>query len=248
MAVSAYQKTTFQSYSESDSTDILWNYLDSSLTVASNAAYAKEILRKYINAIGGEDLLRGVYDRVTDIKGIVQGIETEIVFYQKAPNKLCQKIIVGEIEQKIIFDGTKGLKKTGETSQEIAGDELVKLSYDAVMNLILNPEMYNVKLQYSGKEKVNDRDTYKLLLVLPNGAEWSQNYDMESGLKLRDSKEIFTPQGKYQQVTEFDDYRSVDGIQYPFKIKQYLGNHILDFTIESIQVNTGISDEIFLIE
>lgn len=231
-----------------DSTEIEKLNRDSLLTASANTSYAKEILKKYLNAIGSEELLRNVTDRITDMKGIVQGVETEIMFYQKAPNKLCQKFLVGEVEQKIIYDGTKGVKIIGETSQEITGNELFKLSFDAIINLILDPESYNVRMQYKGLEKIDGRDCYTILLILPNGAEWFQYYDIETGLKIRDSKDIITPQGKFQQITELDDYRDVEGIRYPFKIKQYLGNQTLDFTIESIQVNTGISDEVFLIE
>lgn len=229
-----------------DSTEIIQSNPDSLFKDSTNNAYAKEILKKYFMAIGGEEQIRNVNDRVTDMKGIVQGVETEILIYQKAPNKLCQKFLVGDVEQKIIFDGVKGIKLIGGMSQEITGNELNKLSFDAIMNLILDPESYNVKLQYKGLENIDGRDTYTLLLTLPNSTEWLQYYDMETGLKIRDSKDIITPQGKYQQITEFDDYRDVEGIRYPFKIKQYLGNQTLDFTVESIQVNTGISDEIFL--
>ena len=78
------------------------------MDASTNTAYAKEILTKYFTAIGGEEQIRSVNDRITDMKGIVQGVETEILIYQKAPNKLCQKFLVGEVEQKIIFDGVKG--------------------------------------------------------------------------------------------------------------------------------------------
>jgi hypothetical protein len=216
--------------------------------VSTNNAYAKEILKKYILAIGGEEIVRNVFDRITEMKGIVQGVETEIVFYQKAPNMLCQKIIAGDVEQTIIYDGTKGVKIIGETSQEITDNDLTKLSYDAIMNLILDPEANNIKLQYKGLENINGHDHYMILLTLPNGTEWYQYYDMETGLKIRDSKDIVTPQGKYQQITEFDNYRDAEGIRYPFKIKQYLGNQTLDFTVESIKVNSGISDDVFMIE
>jgi zinc protease len=243
-----FENNIYENYFDSDSIKSELLNRDSLLTASANSSYAKEILKKYLASIGGEESLRNVNDRITDMKGIVQGIETEIIFYQKAPNKLCQKILVGEVEQRIIYDGSKGAKIIGETSQEITGNELSKLSFDAIMNLILEPENYNVKLQYKGLEKIDGRDSYKISLILPYGAEWIQFYDMETGLKIRDSKDIITPQGKFQQITEFDDYRDVEGIRYPFKIIQYLGNQTLDFTIESIHVNTGISEDIFLIE
>lgn len=231
-----------------DSIKIMESNSDTILLSEANSAYAKEILQKYLSAIGGEEQVRSVTDRVTDMKGMVQGIETEIMFFQKYPNKLCQRIIVGEVEQKIIYDGTKGVKITGDVVQEISGNELVKLSYDAVMNLILDPESQKVNLQFKGIEEINGRNAYKILLMLPNGAEWIHYYDMESGLKVRDTKDIFAPQGKFLQIHEFDDYRNVEGILYPFKIKQFLGSQMLDFTVESIKVNTGLTDEIFVIE
>lgn len=231
-----------------DSTNNISETLDSIKIVSGNEMYAKDILKKYVYAIGSEDLLRNVYDRIIDMKGLVQGVETEIIFYQKAPNKLCQEILVSEVEQKIIFDGVNGLKIIGDIKQEITGNELVKLSYDAIMNLILEPEYYGVKLQYNGLEKIDDRDCYTILLTLPNSAEWLQYYDMETGLKVRDSKDIITEQGKFKQITEFEDYRTFEGIRYPYRIKQYLGNQILEFSIQTIKVNTGISDELFTIE
>lgn len=245
---SKYFEGEIQSETYFDSADNISENPDSLETLSENEIYAKEILNKYVYAIGSEDLLRNVYDRIIDMKGLVQGVETEIIFYQKAPNKLCQEILVSEVEQKIIFDGINGLKIIGDTKQEITGNELVKLNYDAIMNLILEPEKFGVKLQYKGLEKIDDKDCYTILLILPNGAEWLQYYDMETGLKVRDSKNIITEQGNFKQITEYDDYRTIDGIRYPFKIKQYLGNQTLEFSIQSIQVNTGISDEFFTVE
>ena len=112
-------------------------YTDSASLIVENTAYAKEILKKYFASIGGEELLRSVNDRIIDMKGIVQGLGTEIVFYQKAPNKLCQQTFVGDVEQKIIFDGNKGVKIVGDIIQEMTGNELTKLNFDALMNLLI---------------------------------------------------------------------------------------------------------------
>lgn len=216
--------------------------------LTENFDYAKAVLQKYVYAIGGEELLRSVKDRTIDISGVVQGVQTEIIFYQKYPNKLCQVTIAGDVEQKIIFDGTSGIKIIGEEEQEISSNELVKLSYDAIMDLILEPENYGIKLQYLGLEKIENQNAYTILFTMPNGAEWLQYYDIESGLKIRDVKDIITPQGIFKQISQFYDYRTIDGIRYPFKIIQFLGNQVLDFTVESIQVNTGLKDELFAVE
>lgn len=224
------------------------NQLSDSVIAATNTTYARAVLEKYINAIGTEELIKKVYSRITNIEGLVEGVQTKIVFYQQAPNKICQEITAGSVFQKIIFDGSKGIKIIGDIEQEITGDDLVKLKYDAILNLILDPESYGLKLKYNGLEKIDDRNNYVISLTLPNGTVWLQYYDMETGLKSRDSKEIVTPQGNFQQITEFDDYRSVEGVLYPFKLKQFLGNQTLDFDVESIEVNAEIPNEVFLID
>lgn len=225
------------------------NYqLSDSVIAATNVTYAKAVLQKYLNAIGTEDFIRKVYNRITSLEGLVEGVETKIVFYQQAPNKICQEITAGNVFQKIIFDGTRGTKLTGDIEQEIIGDDLVKLRYDAILNLMLDPENYGLKLKYEGLEKVDNQNNYVISLTLPNETVWLQYYDIETGLKNRDSKEIVTPLGKFQQITEFDDYRSVEGVLYPFKLKQFLGNQTLDFSVDSIEVNKEIPDEVFLID
>ena len=245
--VSAFVKTISSTHANFDSTEII-DSLITTIDSSANNSFAKEVLVKYVTAIGGEENLRRINDRITNVKGNVQGVETRIVFLQKSPNKLLQRIIVGDVEQKIIFNGSRGRKIINDIKEEINGDELVKLSYDAIMELMLDPELYNIKLRYDGTELIDGKNAFNILLTLPNGAEWHQYYDMQTGWKVRDSKDIITPQGVFKQITDFDDYRDVEGIIYPFKIEQVLGNQKLEFIIESIQVNTGLAEANFFIE
>lgn len=245
--ISAFEKTISSTQANSDSTEII-DSLITTIDSSANNSFAKEVLVKYVTAIGGEENLRRINDRITNVKGNVQGVETRIVFLQKSPNKLLQRIIVGDVEQKIIFNGSRGRKIINDIKEEINGDELVKLSYDAIMELMLDPELYNLKLRYDGTELIDGKNAFKILLTLPNGAEWHQYYDMQTGWKVRDSKDIITPQGVFKQITDFDDYRDVEGIIYPFKVEQVLGNQKLEFIIESIQVNTGLAEANFFIE
>ena len=67
-------------------------------------------------------------------------------------------------------------------------------------------------------------------------------------LKVKDSKQVTVPQGTFTRETEYSDYRNVDGVMYPFKLKQSIGQQVLDFSVSSIKVNTGLKDDKFEIK
>ena len=47
------------------------------------------------------------------------------------------------------------------------------------------------------------------------------------------------------QETYYSDYRDVDGLKFPFKLKQIFGLQSIDLTVISIKINQGLEDIIF---
>ena len=209
---------------------------------------AKDIINNYISAIGGSDKIYSIVDRTTIMRGSVQGINITIVSYQKAPDKIKQQIKAGSNEQLIIFDGEKGIMKMAGEKQEITGAELEKLKFEATLTLLTDPELYGIQLSLEGTEMVEGKDMYKIIMTLPSGIKWTQFYDVESGLKVKEQKYINSPMGLFQQEIIYDDYKEVEGILYPFKIKQSIGAQSMEFIISSIKINTDLADREFELE
>jgi hypothetical protein len=46
-------------------------------------------------------------------------------------------------------------------------------------------------------------------------------------------------------TTDYDDYRDVDGIRFPYHINTDQGPVNLNLTVQSIKVNAGLSDSEF---
>jgi zinc protease len=209
----------------------------------------KEIIDNYISAIGGRDIINKIMDRTTYITGRVRNTDIQIIVYQKIPNKYYQKIELGAAEQKIIFDGEKGAIITEDGIQEIRGLDLEKLKYEATMQLPLYLRAYNVKAVLNGFEKVKGINAYKVILKFPDNMEWIQYYDSTTYLKIKEIKPISSPNGNsVKQETFFSDYQEVDGVKYPYAIKQFFGTSKFEFYVDSIKVNTGLSDRNFEIE
>ena len=84
-------------------------------------------------------------------------------------------------------------------------------------------------------------------MTLPSGIRWFNYFDAESGLKVKEQKEMQTQMGLIEQVVTYDNYAEVEGIKYPFKITQSFGPQSVEMTVSSVKVNKGLADDIFKI-
>jgi len=206
---------------------------------------AMAVINKYIYAIGGIDKFKSVMDRTTVMSGTAMGQPIDITIKQKYPDKLFQELRAGEVTQLLYYSGGKGMIVLGNEKTEIEKKELERLMMDATMQLLLSPDSFGVKAEYVGIECIDSTDCYTLKLTLPSGIRWFQYYSTENDLKFKETKEIQTKQGLFEQETYFSDYRAVKGLKFPFAIKQYFGLQELDLNVTSIEINTGLDDSVF---
>lgn len=206
---------------------------------------AMAIIQKYIYAIGGMENFKKVTDRTTIMSGFAMNQPIAITIKQKYPDKLYQELSAGEMKQIIYYKDGKGKIKIGDEITDIEGKELERLRLDATIQFLLDPESYGVKADLLPNEYVDSVDCYVIKFTLPSGIRWFQYYETSTGLKFKESKEIQTKQGLFEQQTYFSDYRRVQGIKYPFKIIQYLGLQEIELNVINIDINTGLTDKIF---
>lgn len=222
--------------------------VDSSYAKIPKGITAEKVIDNYINALGGKENLRKVIDRTTIMTSNINGHKITMTIYQKAPDKMQQIIDLGAFKQNIFFDGSKGVMEVEGKKLEVNGSELEKLKYESTLDLLTNLDSIGIKLKLDGIDTVKGKDAYKIEMILPSGTKWIQYYNPQTGLKVKESKDITAPQGTYAQVTYLSDYREVDGVKYPFSIKQEVGQQNIEFTVSTIQVNTGLTDNLFEIK
>ena len=224
------------------------NKIDKSKTKIDNGVTAETVINKYIEAIGGRANIEKVKDIETSLKGSLQGNEIKLTIFNKAPDKFLSIVDMGMMKQKTVFDGEKGVMSAMGQTREITGDDLVQLKLESILNLFLNYKGAGISYKLAGVEKINDKDAYIINFTLPNGKIWTKYYDKESGLLIKESKTLETPQGTFTQSTLLDNYKEVDGIKYPFKFTQSFGPQQIELNVISIKVNKGLSDELFKIK
>jgi hypothetical protein len=78
-------------------------------------------------------------------------------------------------------------------------------------------------------------------MTSPSGKITVDFYDKKSGLRVK----TIAQQGQMSVTTLYSDYRSVEGVLYPFKLKQSAGPQSFDIIVSSVEVNKGIDDTVF---
>ena len=211
---------------------------------AADSLSAYRIIQKYIEVIGGREKLGKMEDRLTEMKGNVQKVEVEMTVYQKQPDKFKQVIHAGEVVQTILFSDDKGYLKINDEIKEILGTELTKLKNESTLNLLLNLDTNLIHIALLGIDTVEGKSAYKILLK-NSSINWIHYYDVSTGFKIMDQKPVKAVQRTYLQETYYSDFRPVDGIYFPFKIRQKLGQQEMEFEVINIKINSGIDDSEF---
>ena len=214
---------------------------------AADSLSAYQIIQKYIEVIGGREKLSKIEDRLTEMKGNVQKVDVQMTIYQKQPDKFKQIIHAGEVEQTILFSNDKGYLKINDQVKEILGGELAKLKNESTLNLLLNLDTNVIHITYLGIDTIENRLAYKILLK-NSSLNWIHYYDISTGFKIMDEKPVTAVQRTYLQKTYYSDFRPVDGIYFPFKIRQKLGQQEMEFDVTNIKINSGINDSEFRLD
>ncbi|MEI7812168.1 MAG: pitrilysin family protein [Ignavibacteria bacterium] len=228
--------------------DIYGAKYDPSLNKIPEGVNAKSVIDNYIQKLGGRDNLLKVKDRTTEMSGSTQGIPVKINVYQKQPNKLYQEVKAGAMHQKIIFNGKKGVQISIMGKQEIKGDQLEELKLEANLNAVLDYGKAGITTRLTGMEKLDGNDTYRIEFTSATGLEWYEYYDTVSGLRLRQTKTIKSPTGEISQITDFGDYKEVNGVKYPFFLSQSMGTQRIDLKVDNLKVNSNPDNGMFNID
>ncbi len=207
---------------------------------------AEDVIKKYVQALGGEAAINKIndYKIAGEISAMGQTMEMTQLF-KKPQWSLTEINMNGMSIQKITFNGTH-LKLSGmQGNQDFTEGDM----FDMVkMNLGICPDAGYIKNGYTveikGIEKVKGKEAYAL--SIKKGSISIVNYfDKESGLKVKTQSTAKTPMGDMQQVQEYSDYRPVEGVLFPFSMKQIASGMEMLMTIKSIDVNKGVADSAF---
>ncbi|AOW22071.1 peptidase M16 [Urechidicola croceus] len=201
------------------------------------------VLQKYIEAIGGIDKIKAVRSIVTSYEGS-SPMGTIGMVEKRLNDKFAQVTSVnGNPMMGIIATQTEMFMKQGGNKIPLPPTFLedTKPTLGTFYELaILN----NPSAKLVGIEKVDGKDAYKIELK-GNAMSAASFYDVETGLKLKETSEI--DMGGQIQTSEvnFSDYKDVNGILFANKKSTELGPQVVEMFLKEAFIDTGVTDADF---
>lgn len=206
---------------------------------ASADVTAKSVLEKYLAAIGGQKAVADVKTIMTKSSGTIQGTALELTTKVSAENKMAVEMkAMGMTMMKQVVNATGGYMVQQGQRKDFTADELKDMKASAYPFEELNL-LNDSSITLGGVENINGADAY----AVKNG-KTTYFYDVKSGLKIAEAKEMEQMGQKMTQTTNYADYKEVKGVKVPHKTTLNIGVE-LEMTTSEVKINEGVSEEDF---
>jgi len=205
---------------------------------------AQKVIDKYIQEIGGVDRAKEIKSLKVIYKAQAMGTELTMTVIKSTPKKSLLEISAnGSTFQKVVSTGKEASISSMGQAVPMDKGTTEKTFFESAIFPELALEEATAKLL--AIEKVEGKDAYTVEYKLPSGFKSTYYYDVQSGLKVKQTESLETPQGTMVSATTYSDYKEVDGVRFPQKIGQQQGPMNLTFELTEIEVNPEVKDSLF---
>lgn len=219
----------------------------------SSAESLEEIVEKAVRAGGGRERIKAVRaERMTGRFRSATGVESPLSVDLQRSDRIRTEIHFPEGTFIQAFDGKSGwLQSPWGASREptlLPAREAHELAESADLDgPLVDWKQRGLALTLLGREKVEGRDVFRILVTLPDGAVRRLALDASSYLKFEWEGELDKGGTKTTFVSLFDDYRAVAGLRLPFRIRSSVRGSAASTTImfDKVEVDPEIDPSRF---
>jgi outer membrane lipoprotein-sorting protein len=204
-----------------------------------------QIMSKHLGALGGWEKISAIKTEMVKSKVKTGGLEGEVIFWTKYPDKIKQQTDFSIFKQTIVYDGkTAWIKDQNGKVRELVGQEKINLQkglfFDNFSYLLKDK---GGKLNYLGEKEIEGKKYY-IVEATPDIGDPRTLYINPMTFLIDRYEE------KYDMIpiTVFcDDYRRIEGVQVPFHILQSTGKkeYDTDIYITEVSMNLPLDDQLF---
>lgn len=210
-----------------------------------------QVFDRYVEAVGGRAALEKVKSRI--MKGKIEltmmpGVSAPFEVQAKAPNKEVSGFELGGFGA--IREGYDGKVAWSlapfQGVKEKAGAELARVQRTKVFPRELHMRETYARWETKGAAKVEGADTWVVEAAPKEGKPDHLYFDQKSGLLVREESVVDGPAGELTLQVDFGDYRAVDGVKMPFRLKVPRPLEIaLEIRFDEIKQNVEVADTAF---
>ncbi|SMO81267.1 M16 family metallopeptidase [Solitalea koreensis] len=212
----------------------------------SSTITAKNILDKYVSAVGGETALKKVNSLLISFNSQIQGMNINGFMAKMAPNKeLLSLNMNGNTLMKQVFDGQAGYMMIQGQRRDLPADQLKEQQEEHSIFPELFYEQEGFKLSVETTTKVDGTDAYKVKITSPSGKISYNYYSSETGLLIRTEKTRSAQGQEVNSTTNYSDYKDFNGVKLPTTIDTQTGPMKIEMKVTEIKVNAGVIETDF---
>lgn len=211
-------------------------------------ALVEQIFTRYTEAVGGQEAI----DRVTSYKtkGTFElaGRRGSIEIWGKDPNKnltVLEFPVIGTVKKG--FDGeTQWVQTPAGTVTDSSEQEIAEVERDAEIYRAGKIKNLYEKVRLERKAWLSGRDVYMIEGIPAKGPSEKLFFDIENGLLVRwDMARKHPKRGTVFVKVHLDDYKDVDGVKVPHKVRFAFESFSFTITVDELQHNVAINDAVF---
>ncbi|MCW5514973.1 insulinase family protein [Muriicola sp. Z0-33] len=203
----------------------------------------KSVIENYFEAIGGKSEVDKIESLMLVYEGEAMGakIKTE---EKRTADKYAQTTYMNDAPMMgVIAKGDELYMKQGGNKVPLPPE--MKNDLKSAMGIF--PEQgiaLNQKAKLTGTEKIEGKDAYKIE-VPGEAVQATYFYDVESGLKVKETS-VITVNGQTQnQEVSYKDYQEVDGIKFPSVKVGTMGPQQIESRLLEAVINKEVTDADF---
>ena len=205
------------------------------------------IVDKFYQAIGGRDaaykvktvILKGE-QTITDRMGPPATLQFEAI-HSGADRLLLRAVTAGGTNSYLINGSDDWIEEHG-SKRAMSPEERanVKRGPDFTEYLRLTERFPNIRV--FGRERLGAREVYSIGAATLDGSRQKLYFDTATGLLLRSVVMLKTALGSLPEITDFEDYRAVEGLKFPFKITWSRPPFTIVRSFTEIRINVQVDD------
>jgi photosynthetic reaction center cytochrome c subunit len=190
---------------------------------------AQEVIAKYLSVVGANR--QDVLSQAIVMRGTVERVErakasgpTEIIFKQPHKARMTETLTSGVVTRG--WNGTTAWVQSSRGTNQVTGENLKAMKATPTTTIASDGLFSPIKIPDSasratliGVARINDRESYQVIIEDGSTQSIQLFFDVESGLLLRRVNVTNTMLGPLNVQWDFSDYRDVSGIKVPFVIR-----------------------------
>jgi hypothetical protein len=199
---------------------------------------AKQVLDRYVEAIGGRDAIARQKFRTVESEMAMpaMGMNMTVKTMMAAPNRMVTTAeMPGAGAIRSGYDGSVGWQVNPMAGPSLmSGAELEQNAQMADFHAPLNYDKLYRSMETTDRTELNGRPCYRVKLTTASGRESWQCFDTETGLMVATGGKQESQMGSIEMTTLLSDYKDFDGVKMPTRSSTKMMGQDMTVTVKSV--------------